>query len=573
MQWNREKILGFIESMIASLQKNKEKVNDLNVFPVPDGDTGTNMFATLSSGWNEINDNFSKSEDILKNFSKGTLFGARGNSGVIVSQIIKGFEEGIKKNNGNLNTPLDLKKALIEAKEYAYNSVSEPVEGTILTIIRVLSEKFNPKNFKTLEDAFIEIEKIAKKATSNTPNQLPILKESGVVDSGAFGLTTMIIGLVKAISGFPLRINVKGINDTVIVNGNDFIKANPTKNIGYCTEFILTLKDKNKFNKENYQRKISKIGNSIVLIQDEDILKLHIHVKNPGEILNDAQKYGEFSKVKIENMASQVIQGGHKILGEENTIEIETKNLNYFETDQIFDEKENKDKKNNYYDKNLGIIVISDGIGINEEFKELKIVDKIISGGQTMNPSVLTFVKGIKELKYKNILILPNNSNIILTAEMAKNSVKDKNIFILPTKTIPQGLVALYNINKEMVDFNNYKDLIVQDFKSISEGQITKATRDTSLFGVHVKKDEYIAIYNNEKIIVSDWNIETVLRILINKILDNPNLEILNIFYNDRVDANMINEVMKEYKKSNKDIEINFKYGGQNVYNFIVFGE
>ena len=190
-----------------------------------------------------------------------------------------------------------------------------------------------------------------------------------------------------------------------------------------------------------------------------------------------------------------------------------------------------------------------------------------------MNPSVLTFVKGIKELKYKNILILPNNSNIILTAEMAKNSVKDKNIFILPTKTIPQGLVALYNINKEMVDFNNYKDLIVQDFKSISEGQITKATRDTSLFGVHVKKDEYIAIYNNEKIIVSDWNIETVLRILINKILDNPNLEILNIFYNDRVDANMINEVMKEYKKSNKDIEINFKYGGQNVYNFIVFGE
>lgn len=573
MQWNREKLLAVIESMIANLQKNKDKVNDLNVFPVPDGDTGTNMFATLSSGWNEINNNLSKNGDILKDFSRGTLFGARGNSGVIVSQIIKGFEEGIKKNKGKLNTPLDLKKALIEAKEYAYNSVSEPVEGTILTVIRTLSEKFNPTNFKNLEESFVEIEKIAKRATNNTPNQLEILKESGVVDSGAFGLTIMIIGLVNGINGFPLKMNIKGIKDTVIVNGNDFIKANPIKNIGYCTEFILTLKDKKKFNKDNYQRKISKMGNSIVLIQDDDILKLHIHVKNPGEVLNDAQKYGEFSKVKIENMASQVIQGGHKILGEENTIEIETKNFNYFENDEILKDDNDKKTKNNYYDKNLGIIVISNGIGINKEFRELKIVDKIISGGQTMNPSVLTFVKGINELKYKNILILPNNSNIILTAEMSRNEVKDKNIFILPTKTIPQGLVALYNINKEMIDFNNYRDLIIQDFKSISEGQITKATRNSNLFGVNVKKDEYIAIYNNEKIIVSDWNIETVFKILVKKILENPDIEILNIFYNDGVDINMFNEVIKEYKKANKNIEINFKYGGQNVYNFIIFGE
>lgn len=560
--WHKEKILAIIESMVANLQKNKEKINNLNVFPVPDGDTGANMYATLISSWNNIKESSKTDSDILKDFAKGALLGARGNSGVIVSQIIRGFQVGIDKMEDGLQKPEDLKGVLKSAKEYAYSSVSEPVEGTILTIIRKLYEDFDPNKSKSFSDAFVELEKIAREATNDTIEQLQVLKDAGVVDSGAYGLTTMIEGITRAFLGNSLKINVKDEIRKDKANQPKFLKANPNKNIGYCTEFILTLREKDKFNKDEFEKRVSKMGDSIVLIQDGDVLKLHIHVKSPGLILNEGQRHGEFSSIKVDNMTSQVSEKKHDVFENNHAVNLEDDDL----------DKNNNQKDEDYYQTHLGIVVVSNGLGIDREFNELG-VDKIISGGQTMNPSVSSFVSSIEEMKYKNILILPNNSNIILTADVVKRTVDNKNIFILPTKSIPQGLVALYNINKEMVDFENYQDMVISEFQHISEGQITKAIRNSNKDNLKIKKDDYIAILNNQKIINNSKDINKVIEKLINEILKDNDFEILNIFYNDSVDKAIIDKIVKKYSDLHKNIEISSRYGGQQIYNLIVFGE
>ncbi len=553
MKKNKPPIIDIIESAIANLQLHEQEINDLNVFPIPDGDTGSNMLSTLLSAWNNISENSQTDIDILRDFSKGALLGARGNSGVIISQIIKGFYEGVKKN-GNVfsqNDVISLKLVLSESKKYAYNSVSNPVEGTILSVIKSLSENFNIKE-KNILNSFRQIHKIAIEATKNTPNQLEILKEAQVVDSGAMGLTFFIEGILSALEGRLLKIKSSSKKSSPDNKNEKFIKADPIKNIGYCTEFILTLKNPESFNKDNFKKELEEInGNSIVMIVEDDILKVHVHVKKPGDAFNIAQKYGEFSNIKSDNMATQARESGH-------FVDLDSAKFN------------SKKKK---VDK-LSIIAISNGVGIDNEFRELG-VDYIISGGQTMNPSVNDFMKIINKIDNDNILILPNNSNIILTAEIVQKNIKDKNIFLLPTKTILQGIVALYNINKEMIKFNDFKDSIVSEIKSIREAEISVANKNITMNDVEVKKGNYISI-SDKKVISSDISLEKVIYQLLEKKFKDG-IEIITFFYNDDLNDEKLKKLKKEIdkfkNKYNDDVEIELKYGGQKVYTVLVLGE
>ena len=541
---NRNLLMIVLESSVAKLQQNEELINDLNVFPVPDGDTGSNMLATLISALQNVSDASITDIEVMRDFARGALLGARGNSGVITSQIIKGISEGIKKVGGISTTKENMRTIFRSAREYAYKAVSEPVEGTILSVIKALDEKYDRETGE-LEDAFKSIVEICNVATNETPNQLPVLKEAGVVDSGAKGLTLILEGAFEAIAGNPIK-----LGDEIIAAAKKdiFVKANPNSNIGYCTEFILTLKNPETFDKNKFKDFLTKDlkGNSLVLIKEDDILKVHVHVKKPGEVFNGAQQFGEFSKIKAENMTTQTSENGHMIDGDDFEI---NKKLN---------------------DKKLAIVSISNGEGLDEEFRKLG-VDEIINGGQTMNPSVEDFTKIIKKLNYKNIVVLPNNSNIILAAEKAKELIEDKNVFVLPTKTIQQGIVALYNINKEMYDFHDFQDGVIDTMKSISEGQITIAVRDTEMNGTKVKKGDYIAL-KGKKILSSTSTLKESAINLIEKILKDES-EVITLIYNKGVSKELLNELEEFITKTDSSIEVEKIFGGQAVYHLLIFGE
>ncbi|NQX83171.1 MAG: DAK2 domain-containing protein [Mycoplasmataceae bacterium] len=540
---HRHLVMSVLESLVSAVQKEEEKINDLNVFPVPDGDTGSNMLATLISAWENISDASITDVEVLNDFSRGALLGARGNSGVITSQIIKGFTEGVKKVGKLSWSTSDLRIILRSSKEFAYKSVGSPVEGTILSVIKAIDEKYE-RNAKTIKSAFEQVLEIAKKATEYTPEQLPVLKEAGVVDSGAYGLTLMIEGALKALKGKPLKLGkIKASSDEGI-----FQKADATKNIGYCTEFIMTLKKPEIFNEKLFKKKLIEdlSGDSLVMIKEDDILKVHVHVKKPGEVFNAAQKFGEFSKIKSENMATQAEHAGHLVEGDK------------FKTS----------KKTN--DKELAIISVSNGKGLDKLFIKLG-ASHLILGGQSMNPSVEDFVKLIKDIEHKNIVILPNNSNIILAVQTAKKVIEDKNIFIVPTKTLPQGIVALYNINKEMYDFHEYEEEVKEVIKKVSEGEITIAVRDAKMNGINVRKGEFISL-KDKKILSSTKTIEESAKILIDKIIEDGS-EIISIIRNDDVTEKQINLLVKYIKSKNEDLEIEIIFGGQEVYHLLIFGE
>ncbi len=539
----REFVLSVIESLVASIQHNEEKINDLNVFPVPDGDTGSNMLATLISAWENISEASTTDFEVMNDFARGALLGARGNSGVITSQIIKGFAEGIKKVGSLEHDSESLRIILRSTKEYAYKAVGNPVEGTILSVVRALDEKYD-RNAANLLEAFEGALEIAREATEYTPEQLPVLKEAGVVDSGAYGLTLMIEAVVNAIKGQPLKLGEikKGSEES-----GAFHKADAFKNIGYCTEFIMTLKDPEGFDEEAFKKVLTEDlnGDSLVMIKEDDILKVHVHVNKPGTVFNAAQEHGEFSKIKSENMATQAEDAGHEVVGNE------------FSTSKKL------------IDDELAIIAVSNGEGLDKLFKEAG-VNHLVSGGQSMNPSVEEFVKYINELNYKNIMLLPNNSNIILTAETAKGLIEDKNIFVVPTKTLQQGLVALYNINKEMWDFHNYEDSVIAAIQSVSEGQITTAVRDTEMNGVTVKEGNFISL-KGKQILSSTETIEESAKTLIDKIIEDGS-EVVTIIYNDDVTAEQVSALTVYAEEKGAD-EVEAIYGGQAVYHLLIFGE
>ncbi len=544
---HKELILEIIESAVANLQRHEQTINDLNVFPVPDGDTGSNMLATMVSAWNNISDNSESDAEIFADFARGALLGARGNSGVITSQIFKGLAEGIKITGNISKDNTTMKTIFGEMKRYAYNAVSNPVEGTILSIIRVLEENYD-RNAKTVREAWKHVDLIVEKAVDNTPNQLPILKESGVVDSGAYGLMILIQGVVAALERKPLHMKLELTQEHQLPKPEILTKADPTKNIGYCTEFILTLRSPKKFSRTKFKKFLEGIGDSLVLIVEDDILKVHVHTKRPGIVFNEAQKYGEFTKIKADNMASQAMAEGHEVIGDQFLITPK--------------QDVNEDK--------LGIIAVSDGKGLNDYFQELG-VDQVVHGGQSMNPSIKEFIDIIEKLPNKNILLLPNNSNIILTADGAKNQITNKKIFVLPTKSLQQGIVALMNTSKEMVEFNKFKKEIMKTVNSIDEAVITCAVRSTEMNNIKVKKNDFISIMN-KKIIVANPDILETAKSVIQKFVDNGN-ELITIIYNHDVSAEQRKILIKWIKSNFKEIELEVKFGGQNIYSLLIFGE
>ncbi|MEF9967226.1 MAG: DAK2 domain-containing protein [Longicatena sp.] len=523
----------------ANLLSNKfSEIDALNVFPVPDGDTGTNMSLTFNAG---VKDALACTSDdvcdIAKVLSKGLLMGARGNSGVITSQIFRGLSqgvEGMKQING-----LQLANALVQGSRVAYKAVMRPVEGTILTVVREAADytyayatsKEDITCLQVMEKMVLE----AQESLIRTPDLLPVLKEVGVVDSGGAGLLTIFKGFLSAMQGIIVeRVDVKENKEVVGANVEN-------EEFGYCTEFIIRLSDKGQqmFKEEALRDSLARIGNSIVCVQDEDIVKVHVHTLTPGEALNLGQRYGDFVKLKIENMQEQ----HENIMMSANT------------------EKVQEDKPKQKY----AIITVAAGDGLKDMFVELR-ADYVISGGQTMNPSTEDFVDAIHKVNAENIFILPNNSNIILAAQQAASVCEDMNVHVIPSKSIPQGLCACIMFNPD-VEFEMNLSEMSDALSLVKTGQITYAIKDTKFEGMKIKAGDYMGLKEKDIIISLQDKMEAT-RQLIDQMVDEES-EIVTLIYGEDVSDEEAASIAS-YIEENYDAEVEVNNGQQPVYSFII---
>ena len=537
-----------------NLYNHYPEVDALNVFPVPDGDTGMNMNLTLTSGAKEVqnrsdNDIYS----IAKTFSRGLLMGARGNSGVITSQIFRGFAEALEGKK-EINA-VELADAFVNGSKIAYKAVIRPVEGTILTVIRESSENLKKKirTFSSIEDAFKILLHEAKESLERTPNLLPVLKEVGVVDSGGAGLVKILEGMESMIHGDFIERNEAEVVDK---NGNAQVKADEEESeFGYCTEFILRLgpkETKKTFNKNRFTSVLNAHGNSLVVVQDEDLVKVHVHTLTPGNIFNYAQQFGEFVKLKCENMTEQ----HNEILFSENAKDMAASKLS---SAPLAAPKEKKE---------YALIATSSGSGIDELFKEVG-VEYIVSGGQTMNPSTNDFIDAVKKCNAKVCYIFPNNGNIILAASQAKEVLKDEyDIRVIPTKTIMQGVVSAMNFNPDLSNDDN-ESALNDAISAVKSGAVTFSIKDTEINGVSVKKDEYMAIRESKDIISSFKDKFDALRDLIKHLVDEDSA-LVTILYGEDVSDEDANALIDEFNNEYPDFEFDIRKGNQPVYSFIV---
>lgn len=523
------------------------EVDALNVFPVPDGDTGINMNLTMSSGAKEIrNRGDSDVYEIAKAFSKGLLMGARGNSGVILSQIFRGFAQELEGSKV-IDAPL-LAEAFYNGKNVAYKAVMRPVEGTILTVIREASETLREKVTEnmSIEKAFEILLKEANESLLRTPELLPVLKEVGVVDSGGTGLLKVLEGFQSAVLGKVIEKSMATVTEEAPqqkagaqVEGDEF---------GYCTEFILRIPEnplqngKKIFQEKRFTSVLASHGNSLVVVRDDDIVKVHVHTLNPGSVLVYAQQFGEFVKLKIENMSEQ-----HTQLQEENR-------------DPLKQPQVTKEQRE------YAIISVSVGEGIEEMFKELNVTD-IVSGGQTMNPSTEDFVEAIKKCNAKKIFILPNNSNIIMAATQACDVVEDVECRVIPTKTIPQGLTASMMFNPE-ASFDENEEEMNEAINNVKSGQVTFAIRDTIIDDVEVKKDQFIALFGKKIVSCSPDKIDVTMNML-GEMIDESSSIITLIAGEDATDEE-IDRLTNLIQEKYQDVDLDVKKGNQPVYSFIV---
>ena len=523
-----------LQSGAANLSNHHAEIDALNVFPVPDGDTGTNMSMTFTSG---VKDALAVCSDeipvIAKALSKGLLMGARGNSGVITSQIFRGLYQSIDKKE-TLNAA-DLAAAFSKGSEVAYKAVMKPVEGTILTVIRESSyyaeHLVNPEEME-VEEWFRTFIEYAKESLNTTPDLLPVLKEVGVVDSGGAGLIVILEGMYSALLG-----NVIEAHET---DSAASVAAMDVENeeFGYCTEFILRLNDHGlrAFTEDKLKRKLSQIGESIVVVQDEELVKVHVHTLTPGEALNLAQRYGEFVKLKIENMQEQ-----HSTLQSEAAAPAEAPAKEY------------------------ALIAVAAGEGLTNLFKEYR-CDVVISGGQTMNPSTEDFVAAINKLNAKHILILPNNSNIVLAAQQAAVVLDDRDIRVLPSKTIPQGLSACLMFNPE-ADVEGNLEEMTEAIKNVKTGQVTYAIKDTTYEGLEIKEGDYMGMFEKSIIVAVPDKMEAV-KTLVDQMVD-EDAEIVTLIAGEDASEEEVEELVA-YIEDNYDAEVDLHRGNQPVYCFVL---
>ena len=517
-----------------NLQNNKELVDKLNVFPVPDGDTGTNMSLTIASAIKELNK--VSDEDITsigKSIAKGSLMGARGNSGVILSQIIRGFAKGIE--NKNELTSEDLANAFKLGSDTAYKAVIKPIEGTILTVVRE-SADFAINNVKKDQNVIEFLESIIYEANlslERTPELLPALKNAGVVDSGGKGLIIFYEGMLESLKGnFIDRDNNVDTKESVEVNTMEYIDPADIK-FGYCTEFIL---ETDKITPEKIRDLMLPLGDSLAVVGDEGIIKVHVHTNEPGTAIQKALEYGQLVTVKIENMRLQ-----HENLLVDN------------QAPQIEEEKE------------YSIIATSVGEGLNTLFKDLR-VDHIIEGGQTMNPSTQDFLDAINKINARNIIIFPNNSNIIMSANQAKE-LSEKNIVVIPTKTIPQCVSALINFDEELTIEEN-EQVMLDAIQQVGSGQITYAVRNTNMDGIEIKEGNYIGISNGKMSSASEKIDEVVLETLSKLIKDESYL--ITLYYGQDIKEDDAEELRDKIASVYEEVDVEIIYGGQPVYYYLL---
>ncbi len=531
---------GAIISASNNMQNHKNRINSLNVFPVPDGDTGTNMSSTIKKAADSLLvTNPNNLNQLLQGISKDMLLGARGNSGVILSQIFKGFSIGWK-GLAKIESK-NIVNGFKEASKMAYASVINPIEGTILTVIRETYENLekNVKPSMSIIKIFEMALQYARKSCDNTPNLLAVLKEVGVVDSGGEGLNIILEGVLQSLKGEPIQISKEEAQMQQFTGELEIYDGE----FGYCTELILKLEQTVKFSKPEFVKGLSKLGNSIVVVQDEEIVKIHIHALHPGKVLNYAQKFGEFDAIKSENMT---IQAG--------------------DTKSNITLQEKKYNSPNAKKKTSAIISCNTGSGIIELMKEYE-CDYIIEGGQTNNPSAQDIIEAIKFVNADNIFILPNNSNIILTAQQAAKIIKNKNIRVLSTKTQVEGITAMLNFSSELSLEENLEE-IESSLKNLVTGQITAAIKDTTINNVKVKKGEFLMMIEN-KIVGCKRNIIKAGQALVKEMLSKKNAEIVVIYYgadSTKLDA----DELEKYIISNFDVEVEIYNGDQPIYNFLI---
>lgn len=533
------------------IEANKEYINELNVFPVPDGDTGTNMTLTILSAAKEVATLENPiMEQVCKAISGGSLRGARGNSGVILSQLFRGFTKELREYDGVSVTVLA--SAFERAVETAYKAVMKPKEGTILTVARGGAERARQLAEEGEEDILVFAEEVVahmKEVLAITPELLPVLKEAGVVDSGGQGLLTVMEGVLDALNGkeveFTLSVSASSAG-TAAGAANDNISTADIK-FGYCTEFIIMVEKHYDMDEElKFKAYLESIGDSIVVVSDEDIVKVHVHTNNPGLAIQKALTYGSLTKMKIDNMREEhnerVIQGVTQA------------------------QQATKKPAETAPRKPFGFVTVSIGEGLNEMFKGIG-ADYIIEGGQTMNPSTEDMLTAIENVNADTIYILPNNSNIILAAEQAASLTEGKKIVVIPSKTVPQGITALINFMPDKSVEDNTKRM-TDEMQNVKTGQVTYAVRDTSMDGKEIKAGDYMGI-GDKTILSVGGNIAEVTYELLEALLDEDS-ELVSLYYGQETSEEDANALADRVTQAYPDVDVEVHPGGQPIYYYVL---
>lgn len=534
----------------VNLKNNHKEIDHLNVFPVPDGDTGTNMQMTMMAGIKEIESKEDNSIiDISKILSRGLLMGARGNSGVILSQFFRGVYTEIAKINNGTATVKEFIQALVGGYQMAYRAVMDPVEGTILTVVRESAERVlqEENNLNSIEEVMELYVKQAHETLERTPELLPVLKEAGVVDSGGAGFIKIIEGMQMALTGQMLaeaELQPKPDMPNFHIDNHSLESIQDIK-FAYCTEFIVKLFDPEKFNESQIKKPLAQMGDSMVVVVMDDLLKVHVHTNQPGVALTLAQKYGELQTIKIDNMKIQ----HHNMVSDYQQPTTETKVVNVIK------------EKTKY-----AIIAVASGEGIKAAFTELG-VDHIIDGGQTMNPSAESFVKAVESLNAEEIIIIPNNSNIILTAEQTIDLLPDRMIRVLKTKNIAQGYASLMVFDPTRTMDENIEDMS-EAVSEVLSGEVTYSIRDTTVNGIEIKTDDYIGILGNQITVSTNSQLKTAKQLLEQMISEES--EIVTLFYGQDVKEAEVNKLVEFIEQLNDELDVDVIAGKQDVYSYII---
>lgn len=531
------------------IEANKEYINELNVFPVPDGDTGTNMSLTIMSAAKDVSvlENPSM-EQVCKAISSGSLRGARGNSGVILSQLFRGFTKELREHN-EISVAV-LAAAYERAVETAYKAVMKPKEGTILTVARGGAERAKQLFQEGEEDILVFAEEVTahmKEVLDITPELLPVLKEAGVVDSGGQGLLTVMEGILDALNGKEVDFTLeapKTAEKAAVGAANDSISTADIK-FGYCTEFIIMVEKHYDMDEElKFKAYLESIGDSIVVVSDEDIIKVHVHTNDPGLAIQKALTYGSLTKMKIDNMREEhnerVIQGASSAAQEKPVAPAPR--------------------------KPVGFVAVSIGEGLNEIFRGIG-ADYIIEGGQTMNPSTEDMLTAIDNVNADTIFILPNNSNIILAAEQAMKLTKDKEIVVIPSKTVPQGITALINYMSDSSVEDN-KARMTEEMQKVKTGQVTYAVRDTSMDGKEIKAGDYMGI-GDKTILSVGSDVADVTFELLENLMDDSS-ELISLYYGNETSEDDANALADRITEAYPLVDVEVHSGGQPIYYYVL---